>query len=433
GGGAGRHPSRRGDPAARSRRARGRAPRAAGAAGEDRAGRRLPAPLGAARRAGDRTPAGRADRRSRARAEAPRRCLGTRALGANVPAVHDPRHGGRRQVATRRRVPRVGRRRIDPARPVPLVRRGDHVLARGRAPPAAARPRRRRGTRTLRARRAGGGGGARAARRGRRQLDGGDRVGGPEAARGGGAGPAARGGPRRPALGRADAARSRRACRRPGARRPDPAPLRAATVLLEPLSPEETDRLLGELLGDAVIGDGLRERVRLTAEGNPLFVEEMVAMLREAPNGADTVPPTIQALLAARLDQLELGERTVLERAAVEGRVFHRGAVVALAPEGTQVDTQLAKLVRKELVRPDMPQLPAEDAFRFRHLLIRDAAYDALPKAARAELHEQFAAWLDARATHLIEHDELIGYHLERAYRYRTELGPLDERGQTLG
>jgi len=209
--------------------------------------------------------------------------------------------------------------------------------------------------------------------------------------------------------------------------------LNAATVLLEPLSPEETDRLLGELLGDAVIGDGLRERVRLTAEGNPLFVEEMVAMLREAPNGADTVPPTIQALLAARLDQLELGERTVLERAAVEGRVFHRGAVVALAPEGTQVDTQLAKLVRKELVRPDMPQLPAEDAFRFRHLLIRDAAYDALPKAARAELHEQFAAWLDARATHLIEHDELIGYHLERAYRYRTELGPLDERGQTLG
>jgi len=209
--------------------------------------------------------------------------------------------------------------------------------------------------------------------------------------------------------------------------------LNAATVLLEPLSAEETDRLLGDLLGEATIADTLRERVRLTAEGNPLFVEEMVAMLREAPNGADTVPPTIQALLAARLDQLEVAERTVLERGAVEGRVFHRGALVALAPDGTEVDAQLAKLVRKELVRPDTPQLPAEDAYRFRHLLIRDAAYDALPKAARADLHERFADWLETRTAHLIEHDELVGYHLEQACRYRAELGPLDDHGRELG
>src|SRR5581483_8397519 len=105
----------------------------------------------------------------------------------------------------------------------------------------------------------------------------------------------------------------------------------------------------------------------------------------------------IQALLAARLDQLEAPERTVLQRGAVEGRLFHRGAVIALAPDGTQVDAELARLVRKELVRPDTPQLPAEDAFRFRHMLIRDAAYDALPKAARAELHERFATWLETR------------------------------------
>jgi class 3 adenylate cyclase/tetratricopeptide (TPR) repeat protein len=209
--------------------------------------------------------------------------------------------------------------------------------------------------------------------------------------------------------------------------------LNAATVLLEPLTPEETDLLLGSLLGGTTIADELRERVRTTAEGNPLFVEEMVAMLRDSPSSEDAVPPTIQALLAARLDQLATSERAVLERGAVEGRVFHRGAVLALAPDGTRVDVELAKLVRKELVRPDTPQLPAEDAFRFRHLLIRDAAYDALPKAARADLHERFAHWLDARAADLIERDEIVGYHLEQAHNYRAALGPLDDRGRELG
>ena len=123
----------------------------------------------------------------------------------------------------------------------------------------------------------------------------------------------------------------------------------------------------------------------------------MVALVQESAGGAVAVPPTIQALLAARLDQLDPAERVVLERGSVEGRVFHRGAVQALSPEEAQLDGPLTALVRRELVRPDRPQLPGEDAFRFRHLLIRDAAYDALPKATRAELHERFAAWLGAR------------------------------------
>ena len=109
--------------------------------------------------------------------------------------------------------------------------------------------------------------------------------------------------------------------------------------------------------------------------------------------GDVVVPPTLQALLAARLDQLEPAERSVLERGAVEGEIFHRGAVQALAPEETQVTPRLAALVRKGLIRPVEPQLAGEDGFRFRHLLIRDAAYDALPKARRAELHERFADW----------------------------------------
>src|ERR671931_2756770 len=106
------------------------------------------------------------------------------------------------------------------------------------------------------------------------------------------------------------------------------------------------------------------------------------------------VPPTLKALLTARLDQLDEPERRVLERGSVEGELFHRGAVQALAPEETQVTARLTALVRKELVRPDKPLLPGDDAYRFRHLLIRDAAYDALPKAVRAELHERFARWL---------------------------------------
>ena len=84
---------------------------------------------------------------------------------------------------------------------------------------------------------------------------------------------------------------------------------------------------------------------------------------------------------------------------------------------------RLAALVRKELIRPDRPQLAGEDGFRFRHLLIRDAAYDALPKATRAELHERFAAWLEEHGAELVELDEILGYHLEQACRYLAELG----------
>ena len=199
--------------------------------------------------------------------------------------------------------------------------------------------------------------------------------------------------------------------------------LNATTVLLEPLSATQTDELLERLLGEATLDEELRERIRDAAEGNPLFVEEMVAFVEASGDGEVTVPGTIQALLAARLDQLEPAERGVLERGSVEGRTFHRGAVQALAPEETQVESRLTGLVRKELVRPDKAQLTGEDAYRFRHLLIRDAAYEALPKATRAELHELFADWLAEHGTELVELDEILGYHLEQAHRYRTELG----------
>jgi class 3 adenylate cyclase/tetratricopeptide (TPR) repeat protein len=209
--------------------------------------------------------------------------------------------------------------------------------------------------------------------------------------------------------------------------------LNATTVLLEPLTPAEADELIERLLGADNIDSALRGRIRDTAGGNPLYLEEMLAMVREDDQEDVIVPPTIQALLAARLDQLDPAERGVLEHGSVEGEVFHRGAVLALSPGETAIDARLSALVRKELVRPDRATLPDDEAYRFRHLLIRDAAYDALPKAVRATLHESFARWLDDHAATLVELDEIVGYHFEQAYRYREELGPLDETARTLG
>ena len=209
--------------------------------------------------------------------------------------------------------------------------------------------------------------------------------------------------------------------------------LNATTVLLEQLSTDETDELIGSLLGGGRLDDDLKTRIRGAAEGNPLFLEEMLAMVEDGDGeGNVVVPPTVQALLAARLDQLGPGERGVLERGAVEGQVFHRGAVQALGTEEDKVLPRLTALVRKEFVRPEAGALAGEDAYRFRHILIRDAAYDALPKAVRAELHERFADWLDERGAELIERDEIVGYHLEQAHRYRAELGPVDEPGREL-
>jgi len=199
--------------------------------------------------------------------------------------------------------------------------------------------------------------------------------------------------------------------------------LNATTVLLEPLGREETDQLVRGLFSEG--DESLVGRIGEAAGGNPLFVEEMVELARES-DGEVAVPPTIHALLAARLDGLPADERAVLERGSVEGQVFHRGALLALAPEEGQVDSRLVALVRKELVRPDTPTLPADDAYRFRHLLVRDAAYESLPKASRATLHERFASWLEEYGADLVELDEIVGYHLEQAAVYHRELGEPD-------
>ena len=217
-----------------------------------------------------------------------------------------------------------------------------------------------------------------------------------------GAGAAGRG-LRRSAVGRADVSRSDRvdgaavggradccSCAWPGRSSSSGAPPGRRRSRLEPLAADEADALIGRALPD-----DLRRRIAARPAGTRSSSPRCWCSATDG--GELEVPPTLRALLGARLDRLEPRERSLLERGAVEGEVFHRGAVQALAPDEPEVLPRLAALVRRELIRPERPQLPGEDAFRFCHLLIRDAAYDSLPKAMRADLHEQFAGWLEQR------------------------------------
>ena len=139
------------------------------------------------------------------------------------------------------------------------------------------------------------------------------------------------------------------------------------------------------------------------------------------------IPPTIHALLATRLDRLGDEEQAVIERASVVGRVFGWGAVAELSPPEirSELSAHLRSLLDKELIRPDT-EVGQEDAFRFAHQLIRDAAYRAIPKAVRADLHERLADWFEARASERPgEYDEILGHHTEQAYQSLLELGPM--------
>jgi class 3 adenylate cyclase/tetratricopeptide (TPR) repeat protein len=221
------------------------------------------------------------------------------------------------------------------------------------------------------------------------------------------------------------------------------------TTLLEPLTEQESEELVSNLLGHAQLEESARVRIAEAAEGNPLFVEEMLSMLIDdgllrrsngdwVPAGDLSqvrVPPTIRALLAARLDRLEHEERAVIERASVVGKVFYGGAVAQLSPEPIRqkVPGHLMTLVRKELIRRDPSRFAGDESFRFRHILIRDAAYEGMSKETRADLHEAFAQWLAGEmAERTAEFDEVLGYHFEQAFGYRRELGPIGDRDREV-
>ncbi len=125
----------------------------------------------------------------------------------------------------------------------------------------------------------------------------------------------------------------------------------------------------------------------------------------------------------------------MIQRASVVGKVFWWGAVTELSPEDDRprVGSNLQTLLRKELVHPDRSGFAGEDAFRFSHILVRDAAYGSMPKRSRADLHQRFAGWLERKAgDRIAEFEEIVGYHLEHAYRYEAELGPVDDEARAV-
>jgi len=223
-----------------------------------------------------------------------------------------------------------------------------------------------------------------------------------------------------------------------------------AVVRIDSLDAVNTARMIEELLGAPDLAHDVRDRLVEAAGGNPLFVEELLAMLvddgvlrREDGTWVATsdlsevaIPLTIDALLGARLDRLDDGVRLTIERASIEGQVFHRESVLALSDEQLRprVPAHLERLAELEFIRPAQAAFAGDAAYRFRHILIRDAAYSGTTKKLRAELHERLADRLaqatEARAG---EFEEIVGHHLEQAYRHREQLGPLDERARDLG
>ncbi|HEU4942787.1 MAG TPA: adenylate/guanylate cyclase domain-containing protein, partial [Gaiellaceae bacterium] len=197
--------------------------------------------------------------------------------------------------------------------------------------------------------------------------------------------------------------------------------VRATAIELEPLGRADSEALVEALL-DGELGSSSREALLDKTEGNPLFVEETVRMLAEADGGGiERIPDTLQALIAARIDHLPPGEKELLQGAAVMGRIFWKGALGELVLEGTDVDPLLDDLQLREFVLPEVrSSISGQDAFKFKHVLIREVAYGGLSKAARAGYHQRFAEWLRKHAGE--ELLEVRAYHLDHATSLLAEL-----------
>jgi class 3 adenylate cyclase/tetratricopeptide (TPR) repeat protein len=226
---------------------------------------------------------------------------------------------------------------------------------------------------------------------------------------------------------------------------------RAHAVILEPLDEDESGRIVQNLLGTEAFDERIRARITAAAEGNPLFVEQMLSMLIDdgilsrdesgawvatSEIGSVIVPPSISALVTARLDRLGATERTVAERGAVIGLSFFRGAVEDLSPVEVRpsIGDALVTLVRKELVQERHAEFAGQPTYRFLHGLIREAAYHGLLKRTRAELHERFVDWLErVLPDRVLEFEEIRGYHLEQAYVILAQLAQVDDHIRTLG
>jgi len=225
----------------------------------------------------------------------------------------------------------------------------------------------------------------------------------------------------------------------------------ASRIVLRPLSDAAATQVVANLLGTTGLPQDVLARIVDTAEGNPLYVEQLLSMLIDrgallevdgrwvrGPAAVDIdVPPTIHALLEARLDQLGRAERATVEPAAVIGLEFPQSALSEMAPAMLRpaLGDYLATLTRKQFVHLSMT-VDATARYRFHHQLVRDTVYNGLLKRARAQLHIDFVRWADkvnADRDRALEFEEILGYHLEQAHRYFSELGPLDPAAVEVG
>jgi class 3 adenylate cyclase/ATP/maltotriose-dependent transcriptional regulator MalT len=196
--------------------------------------------------------------------------------------------------------------------------------------------------------------------------------------------------------------------------------VRATTLELEALRSEESAVLVEALATELALPVDV-QTVLAKSEGNPLFVEETIRMLAERPAAGERIPDTLQALIAARIDRLPAAPRVALQRASVMGRIFMRGALARLAPELEDVDAALEELLLRDfLTRESRASISGEQAYKFKHVLIREVAYAGLSKTSRADLHHAFAEWLGENAGE--ELLEIRAFHLDRATELLAEL-----------
>ena len=230
----------------------------------------------------------------------------------------------------------------------------------------------------------------------------------------------------------------------------------STTVTLDPLSPDDTTRLLGALLAHHRLPGTIEPHLATTVDGNPLFAEEYVRMLRDrglraedldagageldAPSGRERphrglpLPETVHAIIASRLDALDPAEKAVLHDAAVLGRVGWVGALVAVGGhERTSLQRRLDALEAKEfLYRETRSSMAGEREYGFRHILIRDVAYGQIPRAERSEKHRRAAAWLESMSADRVAERperraaalaELLAHHYGRALSFARAAG----------
>src|SRR5215831_740148 len=211
---------------------------------------------------------------------------------------------------------------------------------------------------------------------------------------------------------------------------------RSFCIQLAPLGEDPAVALLDSLSADHRIPPSTRARLIETAGGNPLYLEQLAVSLSEQ-NSSDirpALPPTIQALLSARLQRLGPGASSVLVRAAIVGKDFGEQEVRELLPVEARapLSRNLQALVAKGLVQRGPPGRGFWEEYSFRHILIQEAAYSSIPKSLRAELYHRYADWLEAIPNPFPGYSEILGHHLEQSVRYRNELRPADPESSAL-